>query len=187
MHHDFFGNDMVGFPNTTTRDMLEHLFISYGSITDVDLEHIWENMRKAWDPQQPLEYLFNQIQDCVDYPEAGGISISEAQKLQTTYTNIFAAGIFNSACLRWNEIIPAEQTWNAFKTHFATAHLQHNQMQGETAAASGYANAAVAQPGYDDLAGAAIDAFANLVTATTVYRGIVATLTEDNSRLTKQL
>jgi hypothetical protein len=187
MHLEFFDNDMVGFANTTARDMLEHLFLSYGSITDVDLEHIWENMRKAWDPQQPLESLFNQIHDFVDYPEAGGINISEAQKLQTMYTNIFATGIFHSACRRWNEIIPAEQTWNAFKNHFATSHRQHKQMQGEKEAASGYANAAVAQPGYDDLAGAAIDAFANLVTSTAVDRGIVATLTEANSRLTKQL
>jgi hypothetical protein len=47
--------------------MLHHLFLYYGSITDVDLEHNWENMRKAWDPQQPVESLFKQIQDCVDY------------------------------------------------------------------------------------------------------------------------
>jgi hypothetical protein len=60
-------------------------------------------------------------------------------------------------------------------------------MQGETAAASGYANAAVAQPADDNLAGAAIYAFANLATATVVDRGIVATLTDVNSRLTKKL
>jgi hypothetical protein len=50
-------------------------------------------------------------------------------------------------------------------------------MQGETVAASGCANAAVAQPADDYLAGAAIDAFTNLSTATAVDRGIVATLT----------
>jgi hypothetical protein len=60
-------------------------------------------------------------------------------------------------------------------------------MQGETAAASGYANAAVAQSSDDDIAGAAIDAFANLATATTVDRVIVDTLTDANYRLTKQL
>jgi hypothetical protein len=53
MYLDFFNNDMVGFANTTAREMLDHLFLSYGSITDVDLEHNWENMRKAWDPHQP--------------------------------------------------------------------------------------------------------------------------------------
>jgi hypothetical protein len=91
------------------------------------------------------------------------------------------------ACHRWNEIIPADQTWNAFKTHFATAYHQHKKMQGETAAASRYANAAVAQPADDDLSGADINAFANLATATAVDHGIVATLTESTSLLTKQL
>jgi hypothetical protein len=67
------------------------------------------------------------------------------------------------------------------------AYLEHNQMQGGAAAASRYANAAVAQPAHEDLSGTAIDAFANLATAIAVDRGIVATLTEANSRLTKQL
>jgi protein-L-isoaspartate O-methyltransferase len=58
------------------------------------------------------------------------------------------------------------------------AYRQHKKMQGETATASGYATAAVAQPADEDLSGEAIDAFANLATATAVDRGIVATLNE---------
>jgi hypothetical protein len=45
MYLEILNNDMGGFANTTARDMLEHPFLSYGSITDVDLEHNWENMR----------------------------------------------------------------------------------------------------------------------------------------------
>jgi hypothetical protein len=41
MYLEILNNEMVGFTNTTARDMLDHLFISYGSITDVDLEHNW--------------------------------------------------------------------------------------------------------------------------------------------------
>jgi hypothetical protein len=157
MYLEILNNEMVGFDNTTARHMLDHLFLSFGIINAVDLEHNWENMRKAWDPHQPVESLFNQIQDCVDYAEAGGITISEAQNLQTAYTKIFATVIFHSDCRRWNDRLPAEQNWNALKNHFATAYRQHNSMQGETASASGYANAAVAQPADDDLVGAAID------------------------------
>jgi hypothetical protein len=67
------------------------------------------------------------------------------------------------------------------------AYCQHKQIQGETASASGYANASVAQPADEDLAGASIDEFANLATATAVDSGIVATLNEANSSLTKKL
>jgi hypothetical protein len=66
MYLEILNNDMVGFANTTARDMIDHLFLSYGSITAVDLEHNWENMRNAWAPQQPVESLFKHIQDCVD-------------------------------------------------------------------------------------------------------------------------
>jgi hypothetical protein len=159
MNLEILNNDMVGFANTSAREMLEHLFLSYGSITSVDLERNFETMRKAWDPHQPVETLFKHIQDCVDYAEAGGITIGEAQKLSTAYTNVFATGIFHSACRRWNEKDADTKTWNNFKVHFATAYRQHKQMQGESAATSGYANADVAQPD-EDLAEAAIDAFA---------------------------
>jgi hypothetical protein len=166
-------NDTVGFSNTTARDMLEHLFLSYGSITAIYLEHNYENMQKAWDPQHPVETLFKQIQDCVDYAETGGTTSSEAQKLTTDYAKIFSTGNFHSACRRWNERNPQDQTWNNFKIYFATAYRQHKQMQGEIVDASGYDNASVAQPTDDDIAEAAIDAFSNLATVIAVDRGIL--------------
>jgi hypothetical protein len=80
---EILNDDLVGFSNTTNRNMLYHLFLSYGSITAVDIEQNFENMRKAWDPQQPVETLFKQIQDYVDFAEAGGVTIGAAQKLSS--------------------------------------------------------------------------------------------------------
>jgi hypothetical protein len=93
-----------------------------------------------------------------------------------------------SACRRWNEKPTAGKTWTQFKSHFAAAHRQHKQMQGESAAKAGYhsANAAVAQ-NEDQMAEATIGALSNLATATAVDRGVVATLTQANSHLAKQL
>jgi hypothetical protein len=96
MYLDIFNDDMVGFANTSTREMLDHLFLTYGSIMTVDLEHKFENMRKAWDPQQPVETLFEQIQYCVDYVEAGGVTICPAREIIVAYTKIFATGSFMS-------------------------------------------------------------------------------------------
>jgi hypothetical protein len=53
---------MVGFANISDRSMLDHLFITYGNITAVDLKNNFEHMHQAWDPQQPVESLFKQIQ-----------------------------------------------------------------------------------------------------------------------------
>jgi hypothetical protein len=62
------------------------------------------------------------------------------------------------------------------------------QMQGESAATTGYhsANASVTQT-EDQMAEATIGALANLETATAADRGVVGALTQENSRLAKQL
>jgi hypothetical protein len=93
-----------------------------------------------------------------------------------------------SACRRWNEKIAAEKTWTHFKSHFAASRRQHKQMKGETAAHAGFhsANAATTQT-EDHMAEATIGALANLATATAADRGVVAALTQANSRLVKQL
>jgi hypothetical protein len=102
MFLDVLNDNMVGFANISARDMLDHLFSTYGNITAVDLEINFEHMRRAWDPQQPIEALFKQIQDCADYSEAGGVLIGNPQQINVGYAKIFATGHFMSACRRWN-------------------------------------------------------------------------------------
>jgi hypothetical protein len=188
MYLDILNDSMVGYSNISARYMLDHLFKTYGNITAVDLEINFEHMRRAWDPQQPFESLFKQIQDCADYSEAGGVLIGHPQQLNVGYAKIFATGHFMSACCRWNEKHAIEKTWTQFKSHFAAAHRQHKQMQGESAATAGYqsANAAV-NHNEDQMAEANIGALANLATATAADRGIVRALTQANSCTAKQL
>jgi hypothetical protein len=126
---------------------LDHLFGTYGNITIDDLEINSEHMRRAWDPQQPVESLFKQIQDYADYSQARGVLIGHPQQINVGNANIFATGHFMSACRRWNEKPLADKTWAQFKAHFSAAHCQHKQMQGASAATAGYhsANAAVGQ------------------------------------------
>jgi hypothetical protein len=105
--------------------------MTYGNITAVDLENNFEQMRRAWDPQQPVESLFKQIQDFADYSEEGGVLIGHPQKINVGYAKIFATGHFMSACRIWNEKSNAEKIWAQFKAHFSAAHRQHKKMQGE--------------------------------------------------------
>jgi hypothetical protein len=188
MYLEILNDNMVGYANISARDMLDHLFETNGNITAVNLEINFEHMRRAWDPQQPVETLFKQIQDCADYSEAGGVPIGPSQQINVGYAKIFATGHFMSACRRWNEKLTTEKTWTHFKSHFAAAHRQHKQMQWESAATAGYhsANAAMTQ-NEDQMAEVTIGALANLATATAADRGVVAALTQANSRLIKQL
>jgi hypothetical protein len=135
-----------------------------------------------------VETLFKQIQDCADYSEAGGIPIGHSQHINVGYAKIFATRHFMSACRRWNEKQAAEKTWTHFKSHFAAAHRQHKQMQGESAATAGYhsANAAMTQ-NEEQVAEATNGALENRATATAADRGVVAALTQASSSLVKQL
>jgi hypothetical protein len=67
MYFDVLNDKMFVFSNISARDMLDHLFSTYDNITTADLEINFEHMRRAWDPQQPVESLFKQIQDCADF------------------------------------------------------------------------------------------------------------------------
>jgi hypothetical protein len=188
MYLEILNDNMVVYENISARDMLDHLFQTYGNITTVNLEINFENMRRAWDPQQPVESLFKQIPDCADYSEAGGVLIGHLQQIHVGYVKIFATGQFMSACRRSNEKHTIEKTWTQCKYHFAAAHRQHKQMQGESAATSGYhsANAAVAQ-NEDQMAEATIEELANLETATAADQGDVAAITQANAHLANQL
>jgi hypothetical protein len=81
-----------------------------------------------------------------------------------------------------------EKTWAQFKTHCAASHRQHKQIQGESAATSGYhaANDAVGQT-EEQMADTTTGALENLATTTAADRGVVATFTQANTRLAKQL
>jgi hypothetical protein len=103
MYLDLLNENMVGYANISARDMLDHLFETYGNITAVDLEINFEHMRRSWDPQQPVESLFKQVQDCADFYEAGGVLIGHPQQINFGYAKIFATGHFMSACRQWNE------------------------------------------------------------------------------------
>jgi hypothetical protein len=94
MYLDILNDNMVGYAKISARDMLGHLFETYGNITAFDLEINFEHMRRAWDPQQAVDTLFKQIQDCADYSEAGGVPIGPSQQINVWYANIFATGHF---------------------------------------------------------------------------------------------
>jgi hypothetical protein len=118
----------------------------------------------------------------------GGVLIGHPQQINFGYAQIFATGHLMSACCRWNENPPRWKNWTKFKSRFAAAHRQQNQMQGESATTAGYhsANAAVTH-NEDQMSEANIVALANMATATAADRGVVAALTQENSRLAKQL
>jgi hypothetical protein len=91
------------------------------------------------------------------------------------YTKTFATEGFMSDYRRWNEKEAADKTWTNFKIHSSVAHRQQKQMQGESAANSGYHVGTVSVGKTEDqMVQATIGALSNLATATAAYHGVVA-------------
>jgi hypothetical protein len=92
LYLEILNGNMMGYANISARDMLDHLFETYGNITSVDLEINFEHMRRAWDPHQPVETLFKQIQDCADYSVAEGVPIGTSQQINVGYAKKLQQG-----------------------------------------------------------------------------------------------
>ena len=140
-------------------------------------------MHKSWNTQKPLETLFRKIYGCVESAEAGGITIIESLKVTTAYTKILTTGIFNSTCLRWDEKMELDKTWENFKISFAASYCQRRQIHGETTAYYRYGNAAVAHPEEDSTE--SLGAFANMASVTSADFGVVSILNEANGHVDK--
>jgi hypothetical protein len=167
-------------------DILNDNMVGYANISALEIN--FEHMRRAWDPQQPVESLFKQIQDLANYSKAGGVLIGHPQQISVVYANIFATGHFMIACCRWDEKHAIEKAWTQFKSHFAAARRQHKHIKGESATTAGYhsTNAAVSH-NEDQISEATIVAFTTLATATAADRGVVGALTQANAHLAQQL
>jgi hypothetical protein len=187
MYLDVLNDNMFGFANISARDMLDHLLSTYGNITAVDLEINFEHMRRAWDPQQPVEALFKQIQDCADYYEAGGVLTGHPQQINVGYAKIFATGHFMSACRR-NEKHHIEKNLDSIQISFCRRSPPAQANAGRISGNSwvSFCQCPVGQT-ENQLAEATIGSLANLATATAADQGVVETLTESSTRLVKQL
>jgi hypothetical protein len=176
-------NRHTGFANVTTRQLIDHLLNTYGNLTPTDLATNDSLFRQAYDPSQPIESLYAQIEDAMDLASAGRTPYSTAQVVANAYSLVFNTGMLPDACREWRRRPAADQTWDHFKTAFAEAHADLRLSQ-QTTQGAGFHSANNAM---DSFVTETADAFANLATATASDRQLMANLAETNKALTKQL
>ena len=131
-------DDMIGYANVTTLELLTHLDTAYGTVTNDDLQANEKAMGKEWSPTQPLEDLWNQILACKKYAQPHD-PISERKMIRSALANLENSGVFSHGMTKWREKDTADQTWANLLTHFAKqVKEQQHQL---TASDAGYAGA----------------------------------------------
>jgi len=184
---------LVGLATRTPLDKLNHLYQAYANISAADVQANDTNMKAAYDVNLPIETLFRQIENAIDYASAGNTPYSPAQVLAIAYQIAFQTGIFADDCREWKRLQPEDKTWPQFKIVFTRAHQEYRESQVTTPGAAGFLAADVPHddaPDYgtqDESQQQTIDAIANLATATAADRSAVAALSATVSDLTKDL
>jgi hypothetical protein len=117
-------DEVVGYANCTSLDLLTHLLTFYAMIAPTELTQNYERLNTPYDPNQPIETLFQQIQDARAFAVAGGQPYGNAMIINVAYTLIFTTGLFPDACRAWQSRAIAEKTWAQFKIDFATSHRE---------------------------------------------------------------
>jgi hypothetical protein len=156
-------------------------------IAPTELTQNYERPNMPYDPNQPIETLFQQIQDARAFAVAGGQPYGAAIIVNLAHTLVFNTELFPDACLAWQSRSIAGKTWAQFKLDFATAHREF-RLTSQTAQQSGFHSAnMMIEQGHDESMQETVNAIAQLATAKASDRGTVATLTTTNAKLATQL
>jgi hypothetical protein len=180
-------DEIMGYANCTSLQLLTHLLTYYAMIAPTELTQNYERLNTPYDPNQPIEMLFQQIQDARAFAVAGGQPYGAAMIVNVAYTLVFNTGLFPDACREWQSRAIAGKTWAQFKLDLATAHREFC-LTNQTAHQSGFHSTnMIIEQVRDESMQDTVDAIAQLATATASERGTVATLTTTTAKLATQL
>jgi hypothetical protein len=87
-------DEIVGYANCTPLQLLTHLLIYYAMIAPTEITQNYELLNTPYDPNQPIETLFQQIQDARSFAVAGGQPYGAAMIVNVAYTLVFNTGFF---------------------------------------------------------------------------------------------
>jgi hypothetical protein len=180
-------DEIVGYANCTSLQLLTHLSTYYAMIAPTELTQNYERLNMPYDPNQPIETLFQQIQDARAFAVTGGQPYGNAMIVNVAYTLIFNTGLFSDACRAWQSRAISGETRAQFKIDFATAHREF-RLTNQTAQQSGFHSAnMMIEQGRDESMQDTAEAIAQLATAKASERDTVSTLTTTNVKLATQL
>jgi hypothetical protein len=91
-------DEIVGYTNCTSHQLLTHLLTYYAIIAPTELTQNYERLNTPYDPNQPIENLFQHIQDARAFAVAGGQPYGDAMIVNVVFKLLFNTGLFPAAC-----------------------------------------------------------------------------------------
>jgi hypothetical protein len=120
-------NRTTGQFTGTIYQLLQYLLTVYGKIAPSQLLHLEQETKTfAYDPSTPVDVVFNQVEDLVEYGEMANCTFTMNQTVNIAYAILNCTTKFKESIKTWNRLPALQRTWIAFKIHFRTA---HNELQ----------------------------------------------------------
>jgi hypothetical protein len=118
-----------------------------------------------YDPNQPIENLFQHIQDARSFAVVGGQPYVDAMIVNVAFTLVFNTGLFPDACRACQARTIADNTWLQFKIDFAAEH-QEFRLTNQTSQQSGFHSSnMMIEQGRGDNVQDTVDAIVQLATS----------------------
>ena len=95
---------------------------TYAAVAPFDMEANKQRVTVAYNPNQPIELLFGQIDDGITFADLGENPFTPVQVVDTALLLLVKATVFQDNIKEWNKMSMADQTWPHFQTFFAKAH-----------------------------------------------------------------
>ena len=97
---------------------------TYSAIDKFDSEKNQEKMTARYDPNTPIETLFEQITDGVTYAELGDAPFTSKTIVDIALLCLAKTGVFHDDLKEWNQKALLNRDWTTFRVHFAKAHRE---------------------------------------------------------------
>jgi dihydroxyacetone kinase-like predicted kinase len=89
---------IIGYENCMSLQLLTHLLTYYAMITSTELTQNYERLNTPYDHNQPIENIFQHIQDARAFVVAGGQPYGDVMIANVAFTLLFNTGFFPDAC-----------------------------------------------------------------------------------------
>jgi hypothetical protein len=132
------------YSHVSCRDLLDHLWRNFGTISASDLKNNIQSMYTPWNPADPIETIFHRLTDAIAYSTAGRDPITEAAAVRAGYDVLEHSGLFPRACETWRTALPATHTLANLRAVFKVADTDRKRTV--TTGSLGYANVLATAP-----------------------------------------
>jgi hypothetical protein len=163
------------------------LLHTYGRILPSEIVRNDACFRKEFDANEPIETLYEQIEDAMQRAADARAPYNENQVLINALNLIQRTKMFRHSCHSWQRHPDIDKTWQNFKTRFSEAAGELREDDQTTGQETGYHAHGTANSAHAAFTTETAEAFANLVNATAADRSMMADLMATNKTLLDQM